>query len=34
MRMVLHDPARIKKHLFAPQYVLCGDLGYALKTVS
>ncbi|MGV0083990.1 hypothetical protein EEAAV_08960 [Rahnella aceris] len=34
MRMVLHDPERIKEHLIAILAVLCGDLGHALKTVS
>ncbi|MCS3423873.1 hypothetical protein M2403_002486 [Rahnella sp. BIGb0603] len=34
MRMVLHDPERIKKHLLDPLPVLCDDLGHALKTVN
>ncbi|CAH0194076.1 hypothetical protein SRABI106_01379 [Rahnella aquatilis] len=34
MRMVLHDPERIKKHLVTPLAVVFGDLGHALETVS
>lgn len=34
MRMVLHDPERIKKHLLDPLPVLCDGLGHALKVMN
>jgi hypothetical protein len=34
MRMVLHDPERIKKCLIAPLAGLGSNLSHALKTVS